>query len=123
MKEKNIAKRMARLKRKKRVRKTMWGTTDRPRMSVFRSSRHIYAQVIDDDSGMTLVAASSLSKDMSTTASEGGKVGMAKKVGELVAEKALAKGIKKISFDRSGYKYHGRVRSLAEGAREKGLEF
>ena len=101
----------------------MWGTVERPRLSIFRSARHIYAQIINDDQGLTLVAASSVSQETKGQVIEGAKKGIAKKVGEILAERALAKGIREICFDRGGYKYHGRVRSLAEGAREKGLDF
>ena len=121
--EKNTAKKQTYLKRKKRVKKKIWGTVERPRLSVFRSSRHIYAQIVDDDRGATLTAASSLSKEIRELTVEGAKKGIAKKVGELLAERAIAKGIQRICFDRGGYKYHGRVDSLAKGAREKGLDF
>lgn len=121
--DKNTAKTQAHLKRKKRVRKKLWGTVERPRLSIFRSARHIYAQIINDDQGVTLVAASSVSQETKGQVIDGAKKGIAKKVGEMLAERALAKGIRKICFDRGGYKYHGRVRSLAEGAREKGLDF
>ncbi len=121
--DKNIAKRLAHLKRKKRVRKKLEGTAERPRMSVHRSLNHIYAQIVNDVEGRTLVACSSMSPEFRGSKVEGGKKGIAKKVGELIAEKALAQGINQISFDRSGYKYHGRVQSLADGAREKGLIF
>ena len=121
--DKNTAKTQAHLKRKKRVRKKLWGTVERPRLSIFRSARHIYAQIINDDQGLTLVAASSVSQETKGQVIEGAKKGIAKKVGEILAERALAKGIREICFDRGGYKYHGRVRSLAEGAREKGLDF
>jgi large subunit ribosomal protein L18 len=120
---KNIAKKQTYLKRKKRVRKKIWGTIEQPRLSVFRSARHIYAQIVNDDQGMTLVAVSSMSKEIGERAIEGAKKGIAKKVGELLAERALSKGIQRICFDRGGYKYHGRVGSLAEGARHKGLDF
>lgn len=123
MDKKNIAKKLAHLKRKKRVRKKVFGATGRPRLCVFRSLKHIYAQIIDDVEGKTLVSASSLSPEIRETKVEGGKEGMAKKVGELIAEKAQAQGITAVCMDRSGYKYHGRVQSLAEGARGKGLQF
>ena len=121
--DKNIAKRKMHSQRKKRVRKKIFGTTERPRLSVFRSLKHIYAQVISDEDGRTLASASSHSLKNELKDTEGGKRETAKKVGELIAERAISKGIKKIAFDRGGYKYHGRVRSLAEGAREKGLDF
>ena len=105
---------------KKGIRKNLAGTTSRPRLSVFRSNKGIYAQVIDDTTGKTLAAASSLSKDF---VASGNKVEQSKAVGKLVAEKAVAAGISKVVFDRNGYLYHGRVKSLAEGAREGGLDF
>ncbi len=110
----------ARIKRHERVRKNISGTAQRPRLNVYRSLNHIYAQVIDDEKGVTLVAASSMDKDFE---GYGGNVEAAKKVGVKVAEKALAAGIKQVVFDRGGYVYHGRVAALAEGAREGGLEF
>ncbi len=102
-----------------RIRKIVSGTAAQPRLSVFRSNKEIYAQIIDDVNGTTLVAASSRDKDVVT----GTSVETAKAVGKLVAEKALKAGILTISFDRGGYLYHGRVKSLAEGAREAGLKF
>lgn len=110
----------ARLRRHKRVRKQISGTAERPRLAVFRSLKNIYAQVIDDDKGVTLVSASSLDKSIE---GNGGNKEAARAVGKLVAEKALAAGIKAVVFDRGGYIYHGRVLELAEGAREGGLEF
>ena len=112
---------VARLRRHARVRKNISGTAERPRLDVFRSSKHIYAQIIDDVTGTTLVSASSLEKAF--TESHGGNCDAAKAVGKLVAEKALEKGIKTVVFDRGGYIYHGRVAALAEGAREGGLKF
>ncbi|MBQ7975124.1 MAG: 50S ribosomal protein L18 [Clostridia bacterium] len=112
--------RAQRLKRHRRVRKNISGTAERPRLNVFRSLNNIYAQIIDDTKGVTLVAASSLDKGFE---GYGGNIEGAKKVGQLVAEKALAAGIKQVVFDRGGYVYHGRVAALAEGAREGGLEF
>lgn len=112
---------VARLRRHARVRKNISGTAERPRLDVFRSSKHIYAQIIDDVAGTTLVSASSL--DKAFTEGYGGNCDAAKAVGKLVAEKALEKGIKTVVFDRGGYIYHGRVAALAEGAREGGLEF
>ena len=109
-----------RLKRHKRVRGKISGTPERPRLNVFRSETNIYAQVIDDVSGKTLVSASSLEKDF---ACEGTKSDAAKQVGQMVAERAKAAGITTVVFDRGGYVYHGRVQALAEGAREGGLEF
>lgn len=110
----------ARLRRHKRVRKQISGTADRPRLCVFRSLKNIYAQIIDDDKGVTLVSASSLDKSIE---GNGGNKEAARAVGKLVAEKAVAAGIKSVVFDRGGYIYHGRVLELAEGAREGGLEF
>ncbi|HLS94214.1 large subunit ribosomal protein L18 [Sphingobacterium allocomposti] len=105
---------------KKGIRKHLTGTVERPRLSVFRSNKGIYAQIIDDVNGKTLVSASSISKEF---AAAGTKVEQSKAVGKLVAEKAVAAGISKVVFDRNGYLYHGRVKSLAEGAREGGLDF
>ena len=110
----------ARIKRHQRVRKNISGTAERPRLNVYRSLNNIYAQVIDDVKGVTLVAASSMDKGFE---GYGGNVEAAKAVGKAVAEKALAAGIKTVVFDRGGYVYHGRVAALAEGAREGGLEF
>ena len=103
-----------------RIKKIVSGTAQKPRLVVFRSNSEIYAQVIDDTKGVTLVAASSRDKDLKAT---GTKTEKAKQVGEAIAKKALAAGIETISFDRGGYLYHGRVKSLAEGAREGGLKF
>jgi large subunit ribosomal protein L18 len=108
-----------RRKRHERIRLTLAGTTERPRLSVFRSAKHIYAQVIDDSSGRTLAAASSREASM---AGGDGKVGTAHVVGKTLAERARAAGISAVVLDRGGYQYHGRVRSLAEGAREGGLD-
>lgn len=110
----------ARLLRHTRVRTKITGTAERPRLDVFRSSKHIYAQIIDDASGKTLVSASTVEKDFD---GYGGNKEAAKKVGQRVAEKALAAGITNVVFDRGGYIYHGRVKELAEGAREGGLKF
>ncbi|MCH5185298.1 MAG: 50S ribosomal protein L18 [Oscillospiraceae bacterium] len=110
----------ARLKRHRRVRKNISGTAEKPRLNVFRSAKHIYAQVIDDVAGTTLVSASTMDKDFN---GYGGNIDAAKKVGETVAKRALEKNIKSVVFDRGGYVYHGRVAALAEGAREGGLEF
>ncbi|MCO5945945.1 50S ribosomal protein L18 [Mucilaginibacter flavidus] len=103
------------------IRKRLSGSSTRPRLSVYRSNKGIYAQIIDDVSGKTLVSASSLSKDF--TAAEGTKIDQSVAVGKLVASKAIAAGIVDVVFDRNGYLYHGRVKSLAEGAREGGLNF
>ncbi len=108
----------ARLKRHMRIRNHISGTAERPRLNVFRSLKNIYAQIIDDEKGVTLVAASSLEIE-----GNGGNKDAAKEVGKLVAKKAAEKGIKAVIFDRGGYIYHGRVAELADGAREGGLEF
>ena len=113
----------ARLKRKKRIRKKIAGTPQRPRLSVFRSSRHIYAQIVDDTSGHTLAAASTLDKEAQGEPKFENKVEAAKFVGKLVGERAIGKGIKDVIFDRNGFLYHGRIKSLSEGAREAGLIF
>jgi ribosomal protein L18, bacterial type len=105
---------------RRRIRKKIRGTAERPRLAVYRSNKEIYAQLIDDEKDTTLVAASSLEK---ATEAEGDKSERAKKVGQSLAEKAKAAGIESCSFDRGGYRYHGRVKSLAEGAREGGLKF
>ena len=111
-------------RRKARVRRAIRKAANgRPRLSVFRSSKQIYAQVIDDDRGVTLAAASSLEKDMRGKLKTGGNVDAAKEVGRLIAERASAQGVKEVVFDRSGYLYHGRVKALADAAREGGLEF
>jgi len=111
-------------KRRMRIRKKVFGVADRPRLTVFRSARHMYAQIIDDSAGRTLAAMSTLSPVFREgERPEGGKVGAAHRVGELLAEAAKAGGIEKVVFDRNGYLYHGRVKALAEGAREKGLVF
>ena len=102
-----------------RVRAKMQGTTERPRLNVYRSLNHIYVQVIDDSQGATLVSASTVQAKIKT----GGNVAAAKEVGKLVAERAREKGIKKVVFDRGGYLYHGRIKALADAAREAGLEF
>lgn len=116
------------LLRKKRVRKKVFGTDARPRLSVYRSLKHIYAQIIDDETGKTLVAASTISPELKGSnpkneSQDGGKTALAKAVGKLLAREALEKGIKRVTFDRGGQLYHGRVKALAEGAREGGLEF
>ena len=113
-------KNQARLKRHKRVRGKIQGTESRPRMNVFRSRSNIYAQIIDDVKGTTLVSASSIEKDFKEY---GGNKEAAKKVGQLIAKRALDKKIKDVVFDRGGYIFHGRVKELAEGAREGGLKF
>jgi len=114
---------LARAKRKKRIRKKVVGNSERPRLSVFRSEKHIYAQVIDDTQGLTLVAASTKSPEYREAEAPKGKVGAAERVGELVAQKARARGISKVVFDRNGFIYHGRIRALADAARKAGLDF
>lgn len=114
-------KNVARKKRHLRLRRKLVGTAEKPRLNVFRSLNHIYAQIIDDERGATLVAAGSMDKDLGLE--YGGNTGAAKAVGEAIAKKALAKGIKTVVFDRGGYIYHGRVAALAAAAREAGLEF
>lgn len=109
-----------RLRIRRRIRKSVNGTADMPRLSVFRSNKEIYAQIINDVDGKTIVASSSLDKEI---AKDSNKADIAKSVGQKLAEKAVAAGIGTISFDRGGYLYHGRIKSLAEGAREGGLKF
>ena len=110
-----------RLRIKRRIRKVVTGTAERPRMSVFRSNKEIYAQLVDDDSGKTLLSASS--REKSIASKKVTKVEQAELVGKLVAEKAQKEGISTVSFDRNGYLYHGRVKAIADGAREGGLNF
>jgi large subunit ribosomal protein L18 len=117
------SKKQARLKRKKRIRKKVVGTELRPRLCVFRSARHIYAQVIDDARGQTLAAASTLEKAIKESSEADNKMKAASLVGKLLAERAMGKGVKQIVFDRNGFLYHGRVRAVSDGARESGLEF
>ncbi len=112
-----------RQRRKKHVRKTVVGTPDRPRLTVFRSNKNIYAQIIDDAMGQTLVTASSLEKSIIEPGSNGGNKRTAQAVGSAIAAKATKVGIKKVVFDRNGYAFHGRVKELAAAAREGGLEF
>jgi large subunit ribosomal protein L18 len=112
-----------RSRRRQRIRKRVSGDAARPRLSVFRSSRHTYAQIIDDKAGVTIVAASTLSENFGDEVKHGGNKVAAAKVGEAVARKALATGIRQVRFDRGGYKYHGRIRALAEAARQAGLLF
>lgn len=116
-----LSKEEARQRRHLRIRNRVVGTPERPRLSVFRSSRHIYAQVIDDLSGRTLAFASSLDPELKMPS--GGNAGAAKVVGELLGKRAVARGVTKVVFDRGGYLYHGRVKALADAAREAGLEF
>jgi large subunit ribosomal protein L18 len=112
-----------RIRRHIRVRKHVAGTSDRPRVSVFRSLSQIYAQVIDDTTGRTLVAVSTVDKDLRTKIGKMKKAEQAKEVGKVLAERAQSKGIKQVVFDRGGYRYHGRVKALAEAARAAGLQF
>lgn len=113
----------ARLKRQKRIRKRIIGTQERPRLNVFRSTRHIYAQVIDDSCGQTLVAASSMDQTFRDHPKFENKTAAANFVGKLLAERAMEKGIKQVVFDRNGFLYHGRVKAVSDGAREAGLRF
>jgi large subunit ribosomal protein L18 len=110
-------------RRKFRIRTKISGTTERPRLSVFRSSKHIYVQVVDDATGATLAAASTLSRDLKGTIDDGSKTDAAKKVGALIAKICLGKNLDKVVFDRNGYLYHGRIKALADAAREAGLSF
>jgi len=115
---------LARMRRKVRIRKKLSGTSERPRLAVFKSAKHIYAQIIDDTKGVTLLSASSLSKELQGQLKDlHGKIAVAQLVGKLIAQKAKTHGITKIAFDRGGYIYHGRVKALADSAREAGLEF
>jgi len=116
-----LTKNQKRLRIKSRIRKVVSGTESRPRLAVFRSNKEIYAQIIDDVTGKTIIAASSRDKDINSA--KGTKSEIATMVGKSIAEKALKAGVKTIAFDRGGYQYHGRVKSLAEGAREGGLKF
>ena len=119
----NKTKEQKRAKRHLRVRKNLFGTPERPRLCVYRSNKNISCQIIDDVNGVTLAAASSLEKELKEAIGYGGNKEAAKKVGEAIAKKAAAKGISEVAFDRGGYIYHGRVKELAEGAREGGLKF
>lgn len=112
-----------RQKRHLRMRKNIIGTAERPRLNVFRSLNHIYAQIINDQTGSTIVSASTMDKEFHEAIAYGGNIEAAKAIGEAVAKRALEKGIKKVVFDRGGYIYHGRVAALAAAAREAGLEF
>lgn len=110
-----------RLRRKKGIRKRTFGTAERPRLTVFRSLQHIYAQIVDDENGVTLCEASSRSKDLRSKVGYGGNVTAAKVVGAALAERAKAKNIEAVCFDRNGYRYHGRIKGLADAVREGGL--
>jgi len=113
----------SRLRRAERVRKAVQGTVERPRLSVYRSNKHIHVQIVDDLAGHTLVAASTLSKELKGALKTGASKAAARAVGKLIAEKAKAQGIQKVVFDRGGFLYHGRIKELADGAREAGLKF
>lgn len=119
----SLEKKLKRQRRHRRVRRKVHGTAERPRLNVFRSLKHIYAQVIDDDRGATLATVSTLSPELKAMGKVGTKTEAAKLVGELLAQKAMALGIQKVVFDRGGYKYHGRIKTLAEAARSGGLQF
>lgn len=116
-------KNLSRIKRHLRIRKKIKGTPERPRLAVFKSEKHIYAQIIDDTKGHTLVAASTLDKELRGKLVKTYNVEAAREVGKLIAQRALGLGIKKVVFDRGGFKYHGRIKALADAAREAGLEF
>ena len=118
LKNKTAAKATKRLKNKARIRKKVGGSAERPRLTVFRSGKHIYAQIIDDVNGKTLAAASSLSSKLKSSNVEASKT-----IGQEIAKKALSQNIKSVVFDRSGYVFHGRVKAIADGAREAGLNF
>jgi large subunit ribosomal protein L18 len=113
----------ARIRRRDRVRRRVRGTDERPRLSIFRSDRHMYVQVITDDSGTTLVAVSTQTPELRTQLAKGGTVDAAKQVGLLAARRCQEKGITRVVFDRNGFLYHGRVKAVADGAREGGLQF
>jgi large subunit ribosomal protein L18 len=118
-----IDKLVERKKRALRIRKKIHGSNERPRLCVRRSLKHIYAQIIDDNNGKSLLQFGSTNKDMAKTVSEKNKTDVSKLIGEMIAEKAKEKGIEKVVFDRKGYAYHGRIKALAEAARKKGLQF
>jgi large subunit ribosomal protein L18 len=113
----------SRKRRHARVRKSVRGSPERPRLTVYRSLKNIYAQIIDDTTGITVCSASSVSKEIAGEGVKGPKIEVSKAVGRLVAKKASMKGVKKVVFDKGGYKYHGRIKALADAARESGLEF
>ena len=120
---KTDTKRQARLKRRTRIRGKVRGTNDRPRLSVFRSSRHIYAQIVNDDLGTVLASASTMDRELRDSLKYGGNTDAAAEVGKLLARRAKDHKIETVAFDRGGFRYHGRVRALAEAAREGGLKF
>jgi len=119
----NQLKSIRRLRRKHVIRHRVFGTTERPRLTVFRSLKNLYAQIIDDEKGVTVCEASSRSKDLQSKIPSGGNIPAAKLVGAALAERAKAKNIEQVCFDRNGYRYHGRVKALADAAREAGLKF
>lgn len=121
MKQERIKK--AQIRRKYRARKKIYGTSDRPRLSVFRSSRHVYAQIIDDSAGVTLASASTRCKSLSGEIGYGGNIAAAEAVGTAIAKQAIGVGINCVSFDRNRYRYHGRVKAMADAARKAGLVF
>lgn len=118
-----VSKNDARKKRHRRVRKKVSGTTEKPRLNVFRSLKHIYVQVIDDNTGVTIASASTDDKELKSGVKIGSNIEAAKTVGAAIAKRAGVKGVKKVIFDRGGYIYHGRIKALADAARENGLEF
>jgi large subunit ribosomal protein L18 len=118
-----LSKEQSRIKRHQRIRKRLQGTGEKPRLSVYKSLNHIYAQLIDDTAGKTLLSASTLEKEIRTAVKHGGNLEAAKKVGASLAQKALGKKITTVVFDRAGYRYHGCVKALADAAREQGLKF
>jgi large subunit ribosomal protein L18 len=118
-----VKKHKRRAKRKKRIKKKILGTAGRPRLSVYRSLNHFYVQLIDDSESSTLLGLSTLSKELKENIGKTGNADAARKLGELVAQRAIEKNIKQVVFDRNGFLYHGRVKALAEGARSKGLKF
>jgi len=111
-----------RRRRKIRIRKRVYGTAERPRLTIFRSLKHIYAQLIDDEAGRTLAEASTRARELKSSVGYGGNIAAADQVGKLLGERAIAQGIKQAVFDRNGYKYHGRVKALAQAVREAGLK-
>ena len=114
---------LARMKRRQRIRKRIRGTQERPRLSVFRSARHIYAQIVVDTSGETLASASTICREVRENRKTKGKTEVAGRVGTLLAQRAAERGVTSVTFDRGGYRYHGRIKALAEAARENGLAF
>ncbi len=121
--ERTEIKRQRRARRKIRVRKRVFGSAEKPRLTVFRSNRNISAQLVDDLSGRTLVQAGTLNRDVRETLDESGNVAAATRVGALLAQRAVVQGIRQIAFDRNGYRFHGRIKALADAAREGGLKF